>query len=964
MSVTRRGLWVLGVLLVGMACSGEGGSPGADAAGADADAAVTDTAGTDVPDAAPPADVPPDGPEPTDVAEDAPPEAAGDTAETLEPPPGPSLFVEGCPLPGRARASVITNAEQRVEGPDAVARPGDFLLMNEVAAFVIEALEHRNTYYIYSGIPVDAVALRDCRQAGPERFEELAFMLGTLNLGSFEHSTLRAFRPTKIEVLNDGASGCAAVVRATGTDDTFWLVEDELIRQAMQHGDPKHPSEPYGLEITIDYVLEPGSPVLRVELTYRNTSNQRLTLLEGQEIMFGDSTPPRYYADVVVSAGGLSLDAGLPWIAASAGDGAWAFSMAEASMGTLEISGVRAFIDTRKALAPWSLAPANQPGESFTRTVFLAVGPSDANSATRALAAVNDEPMPSGQYALVPVEGQVVAAGTGAALAGATVLLQARNVGGEWGELDSFVTDAEGRFAGQIPDFVHKNLPFQVVAQVDGRPLSEPLVVDPAAPAPLTLEVPEGGTLTCDVRDADSGLGLPAKVLLWQGGGIARRLYPVGAPLVAPVPPGTYQVSVTRGYEYTTWQGEVVVAAGQDTPLAVSLAHVVDTTGFLSFDGHLHAGPSGDNVITIPERIATVVAEGLEVAAATDHEYVSDWSWAVDLTGLSAWVATFAGQEVTATLPEHLGMYPVVPDFETTLRGGIVPWYGRSLAELFGLLREREGGTGIVQLNHPRQGCNYLCLAGYDRVLGTTTLADPTLLGFQADAVTWSWNFDAVEYQNGSRAVFVQPGNEDETGLFDDWASFLNHGHRVTALGNSDTHDWGAPGNPRNFYQSPTDDPAGVDPTDVVTAIKAGQVLVSSGAFARVTLNGTTGLGDTVTDTDGSVDLALRVEAPPTIDVTYARVFVNCDQVLVIPATDPHGVVKLDGTFPVPVDTDAHVVVMAFGADPMPLGLDGYDAATTPRVTTNALYVDADGDGAWTAPGGKACAYDPTVPAF
>jgi hypothetical protein len=33
-------------------------------------------------------------------------------------------------------------------------------------------------------------------------------------------------------------------------------------------------------------------------------------------------------------------------------------------------------------------------------------------------------------------------------------------------------------------------------------------------------------------------------------------------------------------------------------------------------------------------------------------------------------------------------------------------------------------------------------------------------------------------------------------------------------------------------------------------------------------------------------------------------------------------------------------------------------------VTTNALYVDADGDGAWTAPGGKACAYDPTVPTF
>ncbi len=898
-----------------------------------------------------------------DAVSDVLPEAEDET-EAVDPPPGPSLFADGCPAPGRSLAKEITNPDLRVEGPDAVARPGDFLLMNEAAAFVIEAVDHRNTYYIYSGIPVDAVALDGCRQAGPERFEELAFMLGTLNLASFEHSTLRAFRPDAIEVVADGSDGGPAIVRATGTDDTFWLVEDELIRRAYQAGDPKHLSSPYGLAITIDYVLEPGSSVLRIDLAYRNTGSEPLPLIAGEEIMFGDSTPPRYYADVVVSFGGLTLDGGVPWIAASEGDGAWAFAMSGASMGTLEISGVRAFLDTRKALAPGTLSAAGGAHDTLRRTVFLAVGPTDGNSAVRALHAVNPEPLPSGDYALTPLQGQVLAAESGAPLAGARVELQARNSGGEWGVLDAFVTDATGAFAGEIPDFAHKNLPFQLQAFVEGRPLASPVTVDPAAPAPVTLELAPGGVVALDVRDADSGAGLPAKVLLWQEGAVAARFYPTGSPLTAAVVPGTYAASVTRGYEYTSWQGEVVIEPGLTTDLAVSLQRVVDTSGFLSFDGHVHAGPSGDNVIPVPTRIATVAAEGLEVVASTDHEFISDWSFAIDLTGLGAFVATLPGQEVTATLPEHLGMYPVVPDVETTLRGGIVQWYGRSLGEVFGLIREREQAPGIVQLNHPRQGCNYLCLAGYDRVLGTTTLADPTLLGFEAGAEVWSWNFDAVEYQNGSRPVYVVPGQEERTGFLDDWLSFLNHGHRVTALGNSDAHDWSAPGHPRSFYQSPTDDPAAFDPANLVTALRAGRVVVSSGAFARVNLNGTAGLGDTVTDADGSVDLTLHVEAPPQIDVTYAKVFVNCDEALVIPATDPNGVVKLDGTFAVPVTVDAHVVVLAFGANPMPLGHDGYDPAETPRVTTNAIYVDVDGNGVYDAPGGKVCTYDTTPPVF
>jgi len=35
-----------------------------------------------------------------------------------------------------------------------------------------------------------------------------------------------------------------------------------------------------------------------------------------------------------------------------------------------------------------------------------------------------------------------------------------------------------------------------------------------------------------------------------------------------------------------------------------------------------------------------------------------------------------------------------------------------------------------------------------------------------------------------------------------------------------------------------------------------------------------------------------------------------------------------------------------------------YDATRVPRVLTSPIYVDGDGDGAFSAPGGRECVYD------
>ncbi|MBM3957892.1 MAG: hypothetical protein FJ313_07560 [Gemmatimonadetes bacterium] len=236
------------------------------------------------------------------------------------------------------------------------------------------------------------------------------------------------------------------------------------------------------------------------------------------------------------------------------------------------------------------------------------------------------------------------------------------------------------------------------------------------------------------------------------------------------------------------------------------------------------------------------------------------------------------------------------------------------------------------------------------------------MLGFPPDAELWSWDFNAIELMNGPRVIFRNPPGALAGALFDDWMGFHNLGHRIVALGSSDTHGEEGPGEVRTYFASPTDDPVSFDGQDLVDALVAGRAVVSAGAFIRLTAGGQAGPGDMIGAGGGTVDVAIRVEAPPAVDVAYVTVFRNCDQVASVLATDPHGVVKLDVTVPVAVTQDSHVVVAAFGAETMPPGLVQYSPAGRPRGVTNPVFVDHDGDGAFTPPGVKSCVYDLAPP--
>ncbi|MBK7976054.1 MAG: CehA/McbA family metallohydrolase [Deltaproteobacteria bacterium] len=884
----------------------------------------------------------------------------GSSASPIDGPPGSrSLFVDGCPRPGFAHARTIDRPDLGAWGPGALGAEGDVVLGNDRAAFVITAPDDDDAYYYYGGIVVDAVAVDGCRQSGPERFQELEPLLGRLALDEFTDSTLRGFRAESLEIVSDGSNGEPAVVRARGTDDTYWLVEYEILRRAIRAGAPRTPSAAFGVDVTIDYTLPADSAVLRIDVSITNRRDRAQGVLPAVANLFGTTMELDPYAFARFSIAGFGLEAGSPWLTARSpqGDGAVSFAMEDALLVRTNISGVDATLDLFRALTGLRLGAAGSPTESGSVRYFLSVGGSDGNSAEVPLGEVRPDAYPGVTAELVPVAGQVVDGVSQQPVPDAEVTVEVPDSDGEWRPLHQLRTDATGHFAGSVARFPNPSLRYRVTARVEGHAPSEPRAFDPAAlgATPLELVVGGGGSLAYDVRDGEDR-PMPARITLWRDGVTAQVIYGYPGAGAAPVVPGRYEVSVTRGYEYQPYQGVVEVPSVGEARLAVTLPRLVDTTGFQSMDGHMHAEPSPDAPVLLPRRIATAASEGLEVAISTDHEFIGSWQRGIDETGLGAFIATVPGEELTASVPEHINLYQVEPRPDVNARGGPVRWYGKDIDTIFAEARQR--GAGIVSLNHPRFDCAYLCLSGYDRLTGLATLADPTILGLAADAKLWSWNFDVVEYLNGLRDPFVDPARPEETGLFEDWQSFLNLGHRIAAVGVTDVHGLERPGSPRTYFAATSDDPARLDADGMVAALEAGRAIVSAGAFARVRAASGEGLGELARASAGALELDVHVEALPEVDVTHVKVFANCDEVATLPAAEPHGVVKLDRRVSLTLTRDAHVEVLAFGREPMPRGLRTYDATRVPRVTTNPIYVDVDGNGAFDAPGGKTCTYD------
>lgn len=843
-----------------------------------------------------------------------------------------------CPAPGMAMARVM-GPDDDIPGDAAVGTAGDFILQNEHAAYVITEPGKGSTYYHYGGIVADAVPMDGCAWAGEDKLDEVGLVLAEVDLASFNESVLRGFRGDSAEVLSDGSDGGPAVVRVTGTDDYFWVVEYTLIAGAIDDGG-RPLSEPFGVEIVVDHILEPDSPVLRTEVGVRATGDTQRELALAGLISVGPTLDLHGYAPQQITAFGLDLGFGMPWLVATDGEGALAYAVEDGSLGYVSISGVNAAVDIQQALSePIVVAP----GITDTRAVFLAVGGAAGVSATGPLAEANPGAVPDQPFAVEFVTGTVVDP-VGAGVGGVRIAIEAQAPGADWGVVDEAISDADGGFRLPV-------LAFDDAWQYRLRPMPEGRDAGaqvPVSPGDVDVQVGVGaaGAVAFDIGDGDGGVDAARVVFVRAEDGREETRWMVGEG-TALLPPGDWDWVATRGFEHAVQTGSVSVPDDGEAALFLTMERVVDTTGFVSVDTHVHSSDSPDSRV-LPEDVLTkAAAHGLDIVVHTEHEHIVDRSGLAAELGVAHLTRGIVGEEVTATIPEHLTMFPAEP---VGPRGGPIEWYGRDIAEIFGMMRERSGG-GVNILNHP----GYLDRIDWDPILAEPTATDPTLYGLPADGALWSWDLDGIEVMNGHSSPF---GNR----RWRNWQSMVNAGHPVIAIGCSDSHGGSDIGYPRTYVPALSDVPGEVADAEVVDAMRAGRAQASSGAFARVTGPGGATLGDLVALEGETVDLDVHIEALPEVDVDWVSVFVNCDEVLAVPATDPDAIVKLSETISVPVDGDAAITLAAFGSERYPAGLPNFNPDGVPRVLTSPIYVDGDGDGTFSGGGGRECAVFLTPP--
>src|SRR5262249_14056976 len=118
------------------------------------------------------------------------------------------------------------------------------------------------------------------------------------------------------------------------------------------------------------------------------------------------------------------------------------------------------------------------------------------------------------------------------------------------------------------------------------------------------------------------------------------------------VEPGKYHVIVSRGIEYSIQEFDIDVAPPAGTGLdnrTISLDaevdHVVDSTGWVSGDFHVHGVHSFDSGVDDAIRVASYVVEGVDLMSSSDHDFVTDFAPAAHALGVDDLIKTQVGLE-------------------------------------------------------------------------------------------------------------------------------------------------------------------------------------------------------------------------------------------------------------------------------------------------------------------------------
>ncbi|MBS1122534.1 MAG: hypothetical protein H6Q90_4762, partial [Deltaproteobacteria bacterium] len=403
------------------------------------------------------------------------------------------------------------------------------------------------------------------------------------------------------------------------------------------------------------------------------------------------------------------------------------------------------------------------------------------------------------------------------------------------------------------------------------------------------------------------------------------------------LPPATWEVIVSRGYEYELVRTTITVTAGATKQINAVMDRSVDTTGVQCGDFHIHTSRSADSGDDSLDKISQAIADGVELPVRSDHEYVADFSSEIAQLDAQAFANGMGSVELTSMeIWGHMGVFPLVPDL-AAINGGAPKWQTFPTAAapdttfatmsppaVFDAVRARPEAP-LVIINHPRGGANYFDYVGFDPATGLADLESE-----------WDTKFTLVEVFNDSGWL----ANRDRTVA--DWLGLLRSGRKVFAVGSSDSHGLTTSpvGYPRTCITLGTDDPRQLDSTVVRDGLGAGHATVSGGIYVTTRL-GTTSPGDTTTGAGSPMLLDVTVRAATWVDVDAIEVIVDgitTDTIPIMPGDATPGDPTIRFSKQIPIQTAAtggFVIIAAYGDAP----LEPVHPNRIPFGVTNPIFV-------------------------
>ena len=856
----------------------------------------------------------------------------GDDAVTLD-----SFLPEIPDATGEAQsvwAGSVTSANtaELIDGPARAGLVGDYFMRNSKGRYVIQSPSRVLGVVPPGGNLIDAVPLdADGNDLAGDHFGELSMV----------YKVGRTCLHDTVEVIQDGSGGGAAVVRARGlaaTNDFINLRGIGMLSIPLE----LDPDLEDLVECATTYVLEPDSTAMKVYWTLYNPGDTDIKTPFGALNDTGGNTeawaPTRGFERLGIDA---LMEAGDPAVidyTMYQGPGVAygivprhevldtpnsAFLIAGVS---IVLFGAEKLLDILNEDFFYLDLPAE---DGLTHRVDIVVGV-DAADVEEGFRLDRGE-------AVAEISGTAAWASGGVPEGARVGIYEDNDSSGTVGADDlirSYVdVDSAGNFSGKV---MAGNYLLRAEVKNVARSDAQAITLPAAGLSGVSLTLPDPVYYDFNIRDDADDSFIPGRLTIIgthpaypdsrlyetydrKGGVINKVMSMRGTSVVGEdadarfaLPPGeSYRIYASRGTEWSV--ASVVVSPAVGDPVQTvdfRLRKVAPAPDYVASEYHIHMTGSPDSPVLNEDRVATAIAEGVEMFAATDHDFVTDLQPLIEDFGIDDKMRAIPGIEITPFVYGHFNAYPMNVDLGSPNQGA-VDWavgstagYAMTPGEIFA--GARASGAVCTQVNHPRalpddvadfqQAFDRMGLT-YDyenRVIEGDLIRAPVpndWMRLPGESL-WDDSFNVLETWNGFSTADSNSDGVREIASVDmvmrDLFNLLSFGMAVTPVGNSDSHTIvkDPAGMPRTYVRVVDDSSAGISSGTVVDEsldTLAGRdgtprdVVVSDGPFLKVEVAGTSGspIGSVVDGSGGSVTFDISVVSPEWAQIDTIEVFAN-----------------------------------------------------------------------------------------